>query len=84
LLLSGQRAIILEIKLKHTPDAYFQLTNLYLPLLRRYFDRPGYSLACAEVCRWFDPWTAFPCRVRQLERLEDAKPDSFGVHIHNR
>ena len=58
-------------------------TYIYLSF-RRYFDRPGYSLAVVEACRWFDPWAAFPCRVKQLERLEDASPDSFNVHIHNR
>lgn len=78
------RVVVVEVKYQHTPDAYWQLEQYYLPLLRLFFARSGRQLAAVEVCKWYDPATVFPRQVRLLERLELAQSGDFGVHILNR
>lgn len=71
--------VICEIKLRHTPDSFFQLNNLYLPVVQAAF--PERSVALCEIVKWYDPLTAFPCQVELLEDLRLAKPHKFSVHI---
>lgn len=74
--------VLIEIKYQHCPEAYFQLTNLYLPLLEHLY--PGEPLALCEVVKWFDPATVFPHPVTRLPRIHEARPGDFSVHILHR
>ncbi len=78
----GKRKILVECKYNHCPDAYFQLTNLYLPVVRFLF--PKAEIALCEIVKWYDPDTAFPCSVVLLPRLHEAKGENFSVHILNK
>jgi hypothetical protein len=73
------RIIVTEIKLRHCSEAYYQLFDLYLPVVRSLY--PGWRVAGLEVCRWFDPATATPAPVRLRENPFDAVDGAFNVHI---
>ena len=75
----GGRLVVLEIKYQHTAGAWWQLMELYAPVLRRLL--PEWRLDLVEVCKWYDPAISFPVRPRMLASLEDARDDVLGVHI---
>lgn len=74
---------LVEIKIKHTVDSYFQLLDRYVPLLDAFFNRPErlWRIAPIEVCRWYDPHVAYPCEVKMLEFLHLAEPRDLSVHV---
>jgi hypothetical protein len=53
----GQVTII-EIKIRHTERAWWQLRQLYEPLVKFLF--PQWTIGLCEVCRTFDPAVAWP------------------------
>src|SRR5262245_3313723 len=58
LLVLAERKVlaIVECKYQHTADAYWQLSNVYVPVLRSFLGRGNpYSIATCEVVKWFDP-----------------------------
>lgn len=69
----------MEYKLRHCSEAWFQLFDLYIPVLRVLF--PGWSFAGIEVCKWFDPATSVPQQPRFRENPMDAVTGEFNVHI---
>ena len=76
------RIVVCEIKHSHVPDAYFQLTQEYMPILRKAF--PKFELAPLEIVRWYDPATAFPVQVEMQPNPLAAAVEAFSVHILNR
>lgn len=77
--LAAGRIVILEVKYQHTSDAWWQLRQLYAPVLRSMFPYDLWRIQCCEVVKWFDPATAFPERVEMVPTPLDVK--DFGVHI---
>ena len=73
------RVIVTEFKLRHCSEAWFQLFELYCPVVRFMF--PGWRVAGLEVCRWFDPATPVPAIVRKRENPLDVIDGDFNVHI---
>lgn len=59
LLKIGSDLVIIEIKLRHTERAWWQLSRLYLPVLTQLV-RPGTKIFRAEICRSYDPQEVFP------------------------
>ena len=85
LLLEERRVlVIVEIKYSHTADAYWQLENVYLPVLRCFLAASDWQIATLEVVKWFDPAVQFPCKVRLCEDLTQVRVSDFNVHILNR
>lgn len=76
-----QKILIVECKYKHTPDAYFQVENKYVPVLSKLF--PGWTICTVEVVHWYDPSTHFPVPVSLVKNIEETMPGQFGVHIVN-
>lgn len=72
---------IVEIKLKHTADAWWQLRRLYEPVMRQLFRSAPWDFACLEVVRWYDPATAFPEPHLMARDPRMLSPGQFGVHI---
>ena len=75
---------IVEIKYKHTADAYFQLVNKYVPILEKFFEVKGpriWQTAVVEVCRYFDPSIIFPCQVQRCEDISRLRAGPFFVNI---
>jgi hypothetical protein len=71
LYLDSDRIAILEIKISHRSDSFFQLNNLYRPLIERLV-RPGVKVSCVEICRSFDPSVAYPCTFDVIQDIESA------------
>lgn len=72
---------VLEIKLKHTAAAYYQLLELYAPVLAKVFPARLWEFRFCEVVKWYDPATQFPGNHRLREDLEECQRDVIGVHI---
>lgn len=72
---------IVEVKYSHTSDAWWQLTQLYRPVLEYLFPRALWTLQCVEIVKWYDPLVAFPERVALLEEPTEKLKSGFGVHI---
>lgn len=75
---------IIEVKYNHTPDAYFQLYDKYLPLLDKFFhakEKGLWTFALCEVVYWYDKFVDFPCRVVLRDDVRKVRPGEFGVHI---
>lgn len=79
-----QLCILLEVKYNHTPEAFWQTENLYVPLLSRFLRGTNYKIAVVEVCKWFDCNTPFPVKPTLCEELTAVHPSRFNVHILNR
>lgn len=77
---SRNQIIICESKLRHTADAYFQLVQLYLPVVRRVYGS-GFEYPLLEVCKWFDPDIAFPAPVKLNGDELNLDPSAFSVKI---
>lgn len=84
LLLSTQRkeCLICEIKYQHTPDAWWQLTQLYQPVLA--VALPGYTFGLVEIVHWFDPLIQWPEQVRFAAHLSSVTFNGPAfIHICN-
>lgn len=73
------RIILCEIKYQHTNEAWKQLRLLYEPVVK--FIYPLASIACLEICRWFDPHVSFNEHYYYNEHPLQAIYDKLGVHI---
>jgi len=76
--------IIVECKFRHTPEAFWQTHNLYLPVVRAWLADEGkrfWTVAICEVVHWYDPAIHFPTQPVLVERLELVRADRFNVHI---
>lgn len=74
------RIVVTEIKLRHCSEAWYQLFQLYIPVVQALF--PGWEVVGIQVCKWFDPASAVPQAPTMRERPEDAIPGAFNVHIY--
>jgi hypothetical protein len=74
------RIVVVEVKLQHTPSAFYQLFHIYLPVLRALFT-PHYSLFPVEVVKWFDIATVCPAKPIMCAEPLNAHAGCFNVHI---
>ena len=72
---------IIEVKLRHTSDAWWQTRQLYLPVVRRLFGTSRWDYNILEIVRWYDPDTLFPERYKLCPEIGNLPVDKFGVHI---
>lgn len=70
----------MEIKYQHTPDAWFQLKELYLPVIKVALG-PAWQLGLMEVVKWYDPATFFPERIALCADPLRPPLGRIGVHI---
>jgi hypothetical protein len=76
-----QKVLIIEVKYKHTVDAYWQLEDKYVPVMRSIFR--DWEISTLEIVKWYDPSTSFPVEVKLQKHILNSKPSEFGVHIWN-
>ena len=76
-----RRCTILEYKYQHTFDAFYQLFELYLPVLRAWPVTAGCAIYCVEVVKWFDPATYTNPRALLCADISRAHEGAFNVHI---
>ena len=72
---------LIEIKLRHTSDAWWQTRHLYLPVISAFFGTEMWKFNILEIVRWYDPDTQFPERYHLVPQVGILQPDKFGVHI---
>ena len=77
------RITIIEIKLQHTPAAWWQLEMLYAPVLSSLFAGGKFDFCLVEAVKWLDPSVPFPVTFQKLPDITFAEPGRFGVHICN-
>jgi hypothetical protein len=82
LLIDLKRGLItvLEIKIRHTTDAWWQLRKLYEPLIRKLFGS-AWRYAVCEVVRWYDPVVRWPEQLVFSADPGGLPANSFGLHI---
>lgn len=74
------RIVVVEVKLKHTSDAWWQVRRLYTPVVSHLFGAE-WQVEALEVVRWFDPFTAFPEQIEMCENPRGHWNGRFRVHI---
>lgn len=74
------RITIVEYKYQHVEMAWWQLHQLYRPLIRHIFG-DMWTPHMIEVVKWYDPSTGFPGPVKLCKTLDEAPCDITGVHI---
>lgn len=71
---------VVEVKLTHTPDSWWQLRKLYGPVCQHYF---GQRPKVLEIVKNYEQSVPFPERVELVYEIFDhvlnGKPDDFGV-----
>lgn len=73
--------VVVEVKLQHMPEAWWQLEQLYRPVLRLLY--PKQHIFSLEICRSYDPAMPFPVDVELVTSLEaylDRPLPRFCVH----
>lgn len=78
LILKQGTCVIVEIKLQHMPEAWWQLRKLYEPVLRVYCPKDTRVLLL-EICRVYDSSSPFPEEFRFLDSLNEwitSAPDA--------
>lgn len=71
---------VLEYKLRHTADAWWQLRKLYEPVTRALFGVRDWEIAVMEIVQWYDPATTFPEKQIRMQNIDELEPGRFGVH----
>lgn len=74
-----RRLIIVEVKLRHTAMAWWQLRHKYGPVLAHIY--PWMEIAYCEVVQWFDVSIPFPEIIELRPAVRMAQPDEIQVTI---
>ena len=75
---------IVEFKLKHTSDAWWQTRRLYEPVVSKVFGLSTWRYSICEIVKWFDGETSFPESFNMARDPTDLTAGSFNVHIWGR
>lgn len=75
--LGGSEYTILEVKVRHTPDSWWQLAKLYLPVLRAY--KPEAKFRLGTIVGSYDPATPYPAPFELVYSPEAIQPNLVGV-----
>lgn len=67
---NGSEASIVEIKLRHSGDAWWQLERFYLPIVREALR--VFRITAVEVVKHFDPWVKLPKQVALLGDIDEV------------
>jgi hypothetical protein len=72
---------IIECKLSHTAEAWWQLREVYEPVLSAMFPKNLWDLRFVEVVRWYNPDVWFPGRHYLRKRITQVERGETGVVI---
>jgi hypothetical protein len=76
--------LIVEIKYRHTSDAWYGLWQLYKPVLEFCLPSTIWHFGCLEICKWYDPNIPFPANVALTSTpARIPRCELTGVHIWN-
>lgn len=76
-----RKVVIVEVKLRHTIDAFRQLYEKYLPVVATFFGYDLWDLALCEVVKWFDVAEPFPVQPKLRPGVDLAEPGDVTVWI---
>lgn len=81
LIVQGDQILLVEVKIRWTASAWWQLRELYLPVIRAAFGPK--HVALLAVTKTFDPAIHIPEPVEFVEKLQDFEFWSERkVHVH--
>ena len=73
---------ICEMKYRHCAEAYFQLVDKYLPIVRKFFNNSEiWTYATVEIVHWYDCAVAFPTQVTLRDDVARVRPNELAVHV---
>lgn len=86
IILLADRAVLVEVKLSHMPEAWWQLKRLYEPVVRNWSRAAGLPIQFVEIVRSFDPAVPFPAPVHLFADLDEVisgpvLSNEFGVLV---
>ncbi len=72
--------VVVEIKLRHTTEAWFQLNRFYIPIVRKAF--PQLKVISCELVRSYDPGVTLPGRYELVQDINQwvGSVKEVGVH----
>lgn len=70
---------ILELKLRHSTDAWFQLNRFYLPIMGRICGS-SMRLRVLEICKYYDPGVRLPQEKALIVDSENVFRLGDGIH----
>lgn len=73
------QVLCVEVKLRWTPDAWWQLRSLYLPVLTKAF--PDRTIIPLVICRSYDPAARIPETPHLIDAPQEALADRFNVLV---
>lgn len=73
---------IVEIKLKHTIGAWWQLQHKYLQVVKEVFGN-SFSYPFVELVQWYDAETQYPVPIELKGDVHKARQGRFQVTIWN-
>ena len=76
IIFNGVYLTLVEIKLRHTVDAWYQLKDFYLPIVQCAF--PWAQISCWEICKNYDPGVKLPGDFS----LTSSKPKTSCASMH--
>lgn len=79
--LDGGPSVVVEVKLRWTSDAWWQLRKLYQPVLRKASSSEGSVPRVLTICRSYDPAVCIPEEVILISSLEEVQEGSFNVMV---
>lgn len=74
------RCTIVEVKLKHTDRAWWQIRRQYEPLLQRLLPQ-GWQFSALEIAQWVDPHLPFPEKITWVDHPTEVPIGAFGVQV---
>lgn len=76
--------ILIEIKYRHTADAWWGLWKLYRPVMEMLLPNTLWQYRCLELVKWYDPSTVFPGDIALTPHPHRIpRAGVTGVHIWN-
>jgi hypothetical protein len=72
--------VLVEIKLRHTSHAWWQLEKKYLPVVKHVFGL-DFKYALVEFVKWYDGTEPYPVPISLRPCLADANERDFQVTI---
>ena len=73
------RVVVVEVKIRWTADAWYQLRRVYLPVLSRAM--PSARLVPLVICRSYDPAIRIGEAVSLVDVWPEALPEQFNVMV---
>lgn len=77
---TNRTMVVVEVKIRWTDIAWWQLRKLYLPVLEVVF--PEWTFITLCITRSYDPAVSIPEPVNLCSDLFDSRPDAFNLLVH--